>query len=128
MFIVVWHPTLSFLFCYLLQAHDPLETPPRRRVFPLTPTFLVLIVKYKMVQLKRKKDEMESETKVVKKLNWKAPNSHRTDTGSSIEFVSLFYPIYDGWQFRPAPPLFNQPSHALAWSISRFKKDGLSHI
>ena len=46
----------------------------------------------------------------------------------NIEFISLYYPIYDWWQFRPAPPLFNQPSHALAWSISRFKKDGLSNI
>ncbi len=102
--------------------------PPRRRAFPLTPTFLVLIVKYKMVQLKRKKDELESKAKVVKKLKWKAPNSFVTDTESNIEFVSLFYPIYDGWQFRPTPPLFNQPSDALAWSISRIKKDGFSNI
>ncbi len=71
---------------------------------------------------------MDSKAKVVKKLNWKAPNLHTTDTECSIEFVSLFYPIYDGWQLRPSPPLFNQQSHALAWSISRFKKDGLSHI
>ncbi len=61
-------------------------------------------------------------------MKWKAPNSSENDTESNIEFVSLFYPIYDGWQFRPAPPLVNQQSHALAWSISRFKKDGLSDI
>ncbi len=86
---------MPFIFSYPFQVNDSLEMPTRRRVFPLTPTFLVLIVKYKMVQLERKIDEAESKTKAVKKLNLKAPNSSVTFTESNIEFVSLYYAIYD---------------------------------
>ena len=41
---------------------------------------------------------------------------------------TYYYPLYSGWMFPPFPHLFEQPSQALTWSLSRFKQDGLSNI
>ncbi len=40
----------------------------------------------------------------------------------------FYYPLYSGWCFPTYPFIFSSPSHAAAWTISRFKRNGLSNI
>ena len=42
--------------------------------------------------------------------------------------ITFYYPLYNGFSFPDVPPVFRYPSHAAAWAISRFKRDGLSNI
>lgn len=41
---------------------------------------------------------------------------------------TYYYPLYNGYMFLQHPPIFEQQSHAAAWGISRFQKDGLSNV
>lgn len=40
---------------------------------------------------------------------------------------TLCYPLYTGFTFPETPFHFKQPSCALSWALSRFKKDGLGN-
>ena len=42
--------------------------------------------------------------------------------------ITFYYPLYNGYNFPDVSPVFRYPSHAAAWAISRFKRDGLSNI
>ncbi len=44
------------------------------------------------------------------------------------EHVTLYYPLYSGWDFIVYPSLFKEPSKAACWAISRFKRDGLRNV
>jgi hypothetical protein len=39
----------------------------------------------------------------------------------------MYYPLYGGYHSGDLPILFKNPSHALMWALSRFKKDGLGN-
>jgi hypothetical protein len=39
----------------------------------------------------------------------------------------MFYPLYGGYHSQEDPICFKCPGHALMWSLSRFKKDGLGN-
>ena len=53
------------------------------------------------------------------------PKRHRVCLPQLSEVV--FYPLYGGYHSEDLPICFNCPSHALVWSLSRFKKDGLGN-
>ena len=42
--------------------------------------------------------------------------------------ATYYYPLYNGWDMPEVPLMFDNPSSALCWSLSRFKRDGLSNI
>ena len=45
----------------------------------------------------------------------------------SNEHGIFYYALFSGWSFPIYPPLFLFPGKALAWGLSRFKKEGLSN-
>jgi hypothetical protein len=45
-----------------------------------------------------------------------------------MEYVTLYYPLYSGWEFPEYQFLFKEPSKATCWAISRFKRDGLGNV
>jgi hypothetical protein len=75
-------------------------------------------------------------------IKWSPPTSQQTNqstlssnsthplsaTPATASTSAYYYPLYSGWMFPPFPYLFEQPSQALTWSLSRFKQDGLSNI
>jgi hypothetical protein len=42
--------------------------------------------------------------------------------------MKLYYPLYSGWSFPSMPHFFLMPDEACSWTLSRFKRDGLSNI
>lgn len=39
--------------------------------------------------------------------------------------ATYYYPLYAGYHAPNVPVLFDNPMHALTWSVTRFKKDGI---
>ena len=52
----------------------------------------------------------------------------RTTTFTSECRIKLYYPLYSGWSFPSMPHCFLTPGEACSWTLSRFKRDGLSNI
>lgn len=65
---------------------------------------------------------------------WIPPNSSNSHKRKKITFTPqtttkspMYYPLYGGYMSSDSPILFKQPSYALAWSLTRFKRDGLGN-
>ena len=79
---------------------------------------------------------------VIRKLNWVPPppyqSAHRSPVRSTQVLppappappsnTKLYYGLYGGKALISTPPLFSEPAQAIAWSVSRFHKDGLANI
>jgi hypothetical protein len=46
----------------------------------------------------------------------------------TMKSMSLYDPLYSGWDFPEYPFLFKKPNEAACWAISRFKRDGLGNV
>lgn len=61
-------------------------------------------------------------------LNVSYKKRKRNNRSEKAPITLFYYPLYTGYSFPEYPPLFKHPSHAAAWAISRFMRDGLSNI
>ena len=59
-------------------------------------------------------------------VNLDCDSRSRTPTRSRMKL--LYYPLYSGWSFPSMPHFFLMPGEACSWTLSRFKRDGLSNI